>query len=838
MPDRTFDILIDIQSRVAAIDDATRKIQDLHTETSGLGKAFETGFGVEVFHRIGEAITEVSSRLVEAVTSGIAFNASVQDIQTSMAGVLRLTQSAQFGSFTQAKAAAGDYIEVIKAAANRVGVTYETMFETVRETQAQLSAAGITDIHQTIQAALLLTQAMTAVGVGAQNASRDVGDLLQGNAQTQGGRRLATAIGLTTEEFTKLIQEALHTGTVLDLLTTKFAPLGDAIKDSANNAQADFNRLKNVITELESEVAKPIMEPLADGIKDAASADKVENLKIVARTLGEIASAALNAAGEVIKLAGSLNVAGDKASLLQRSLRAVSEFFPTGLLFHDAIAKALDQASTAVKKEGEAAKKAGADTQATYKETAEVVEGTITGLSEKQQTSLEKANAAAQLLFATSSGDGPTVAAARAQEAYTRYIDEVKKAGPITGAQLDTANKIYQTVQKTTLAEFAKKGAAAGSRAEAEGERDARKEITDLLREDSALLRSLQSEQRLIQQNPFLGADEQQSLLHQNAIAQQQELAAATEKTQEALDKAYGSGSQADITQLGQRLEELKTRSAELGYTIQTTNFTGQIRAELTQWVASFGTAAHSVAQVITGTLNTALNATSTALTNLIFHTGNWKQTFAQAAQAIVGNIIQIVLQYTVGRAIMFAINKAFGSSETGASNAQASAAASAWAPAATAASIASYGAAAGIGLAAFLAAEVAGAAGAGALAGVGGASGYAGGGFTGFGDPSRIAGYVHQEEVVFEKPVVDNLGLNNLLRLRTFGQNPGGFASGGYTGSGGSSGGGGSLVGGSKTEVYVMIDEAEMQKRIINSAANEKQIIRVGSRAGLRRAN
>jgi len=84
-----------------------------------------------------------------------------------------------------------------------------------------------------------------------------------------------------------------------------------------------------------------------------------------------------------------------------------------------------------------------------------------------------------------------------------------------------------------------------------------------------------------------------------------------------------------------------------------------------------------------------------------------------------------------------------------------------------------------------------------------GGAGLFDAGGYTGRGNPARVAGLVHEEEYVFSAPAVRSIGLGTLERMHRTAKGGRGFAEGGYTGGGaaGSSGagapgwGGGPLV-------------------------------------------
>lgn len=841
MADKSYDILINIDARVQAIQEAVTQTQRLVHEASGLQNAFGFAGIIELTHRLAEAVAEVPRALFEGVKAGVEFNSEIQDLQTNIAGILRLTQGEKFGNFAAAKAAAVDYIEVIKSSANTVGETYQTMFETVHETLAQLAAAGITDIDQAIQTALLLSQAMKAVGVSAQNASRDVGDLLQGNLQTQGGRRLASTLKLTTEELQHLVQSALQSGQAVQLLTTLFAPLAEAINDSSKNFGSDVNRMKNLLVDLESEAAKPIMEPLSNSINGAIDPAKIQGLKIIARTIGEIGAEAINATNKIVAVVTAIDNLSKSYTNVAGVLRLISQITPTGLAFHDSVANALKKSTTAVVSEdAEAAANKAKQSASGYVQTVEEGTKKLTEAEQKQADLLAKGNEQAKLIEATLSGDGPEVAARRAQAAYNKFIDDAKKLGPITSAQLDTAFKIYGATQRQTLAQFAHRDAAAASRAQAEAERDAHRDIAAYLREESTLLQANRQKQQLVEQNQFLTQGEKDSALSVLIPQEIDDINAKIAEGREALNG--GALDPATYARTEEAVQQLQFQVDSLHLKLQGLSFGGQLQAQIVALESRLQLTGAKLGQVITGSVTTAIGGVSQGITNLITKAG----TFAQAWNGALTSIIQQFVQLGIETAVYYgkmlvhmAVQRAAASANRAADVSEHVAAESTKASgsflSALLTSISSYGYAAAIGLAAVVAAVAYFA-----------TSGFKSGGYTGGGGTSEIAGVVHGGEYVISAPAVKNLGgpaaldllhssaLNNL----TF-KAPavGGYAAGGFvSGSGGSSGG--SLGGFNKTEVYVLIDEAEMQKRIINSDANEKQIIRVGSRAGLRRSS
>jgi hypothetical protein len=373
------------------------------------------------------------------------------------------------------------------------------------------------------------------------------------------------------------------------------------------------------------------------------------------------------------------------------------------------------------------------------------------------------------------------------------------------------------------------------------GQKDAQKDINNLLRESTNLLRDIRAQQQLVSESPFLSADEKQSRLHDLFAQEQEALIPQIGRVKEALQEAYGSGNQAEVDRLKEKLNELGVETIQLGFKIQTSNFTGALHKELVDWVNSFGTSAHQVASIITGTLNTAIASTSQALTGLIFGTLNWRQAFNQAAQSIVQNILQILLQWVISRTIMAALNKAFGKADAQASTTLAAQSASAWSAAAVSASIATEGIAAATGTAAYLAALGAGQAGAIASSSVGS---FDVGGFTGGVEGRPVRALLHGEEHVQPARTVRKYGVD-LFEAFRFGRIPvaaaralisglsipvnprlGSFDVGGPVASMGSDSDASPFGGKTEVHVFTFTDADQLAEAVANSKANQKIIV------------
>ena len=194
------------------------------------------------------------------------------------------------------------------------------------------------------------------------------------------------------------------------------------------------------------------------------------------------------------------------------------------------------------------------------------------------------------------------------------------------------------------------------------------------------------------------------------------------------IDQLRAAGDTEGVRKLEEQLNQLKIAGLELKISLADMTFFGQIRSQIQQLATEWGNLGKQIGGFFTNTFQTAAASASQALSGLIFRTGDWRQAFAQAAQSIVQNLIQIVFQYVLSQTIMKALAAVFRTGEAAATKGQASAAAAAWAPAATAASIATGGIASATGLTAFLAAIAAGVAGSTAAANVGTFVGHSGG--------------------------------------------------------------------------------------------------------------
>ena len=121
-----------------------------------------------------------------------------------------------------------------------------------------------------------------------------------------------------------------------------------------------------------------------------------------------------------------------------------------------------------------------------------------------------------------------------------------------------------------------------------------------------------------------------------------------------------------------------------------------QIKAQLIQLQNEWALTSQNIGKSITANIQTAVDSVSTAIDGLIMGTHNWRQSFAQAGQAIIKNLIQLGVQM-VANAVLGRILGKSSATEQATNSAVITAAA---APAAATTSISSYGVAAIVGAA------------------------------------------------------------------------------------------------------------------------------------------
>ena len=381
---------------------------------------------------------------------------------------------------------------------------------------------------------------------------------------------------------------------------------------------------------------------------------------------------------------------------------------------------------------GEAERTAGA-MKLTKEQIEAAIKSTGTLLEVQRQTAINTAKAA---------GDHSGQFAAQGNDAFNDTFRKLYADGagfdPVKAAREAEkfANSVREAAQHQQDVTDAAKGTAAAHR-----------DVTAVLRQQETTLQDVRQQQQLINQNPFLTIDQKNAQL---AVLIREEIAKLNEEI--AIGQGLIAGGTLDPStyeQVFQKVQQARAEVELLAQKTQTLNFGGGLQESLFSWVNSFGTAAQQIGKAITGSINTALDATADALTDVIFRTGDWRQTVLQAEKAIVSSLIKIGLQMIA--------QKVLGSFLTRQSTAEQTQANVSLLPSATATAAAQSGATSGFNW------VFAGIAAAAAIALIIGllSGGFEKGGYTGPGGTRQIAGVVHGREFVQPKDTVDYYGLD-----------------------------------------------------------------------------
>lgn len=283
---------------------------------------------------------------------------------------------------------------------------------------------------------------------------------------------------------------------------------------------------------------------------------------------------------------------------------------------------------------------------------------------------------------------------AGAQEIRLKQLEEDTFRRLFTGSNaVEAARAAHELVeserQKALYAEQSKNAAT--------GERDAHKELSLALQEESQTLRDIRVQQQLIAESPFLSADAKMAALHQALVDERAELQRDIVAWQARLAAIKNDGSVEARQEIDRVIAKLHQLDAELQHNanqLKTTTFGGDLKKSLADWVNGFGTAGQQIGQTIQGTINTSLQTTNQLLIGAALRTGDWRQTLVSAEQQVLSTFLTLLEQMAIQKAAqLLHITEVTAAQKTSGATI-----AAAHAPAAAATSISSYGAAAVIG--------------------------------------------------------------------------------------------------------------------------------------------
>jgi hypothetical protein len=242
-------------------DDAKKGFEEMDGAAKEFVETLKLGAGIDIGGRIVEGIAEIPNVLREAIAEGVRFNAELESMRLSLAGMQRQFSGGAIGSFNAGLAVSDGLISSMRTKANELGVSFEAMLETYKTTAGAMFQGGVTDLNKQVELSALLMRTMQGLGISGFMATRDTQDLLTGMAdRTKAGREL----GIRDED----IQKAKEAGTLYEFLNQKLSGFAEAGAAGAHTFTAEMERMHNEVQQLEAEVSKPIFEALRAGLAD------------------------------------------------------------------------------------------------------------------------------------------------------------------------------------------------------------------------------------------------------------------------------------------------------------------------------------------------------------------------------------------------------------------------------------------------------------------------------------------------------------------------------------------------------------------------------------------
>lgn len=803
-------ILIDIAARVAGLERSIALTQQLKSVAAGLFVGVGLG--------LTQQLAEIPQIIKASISDGLNFNATLESSRIGVASIIKaFDTSGKFQNFDAAIAESGRAVDFLKSKAVETEATFQELLEGYQAAAGPAFAAGINSTRDQVKLTVALSQAMSALTIPAREMSQEIRGVFEGDTSRQSrlnqvlritkaeidqAALSGTAYQLVMGRLRSFTEGAQRGQQTYNVAMSNFGDILTQLK--AAGTEDLFERIKNKILEINKELSKDqtreavvgwsagltsIVEKTVSGIKTMAAAIPPA-IKAELEFERDLIKGAFGSVGQDAAIAAGIDfakTAQQRLDVIEQSILA-AKTFEERLDAHVARERLILDLSTRTKDENglialaaqqtiphlekmaetlSEMRKNAQGTAGAMQATKEQIEAAIK-VSEKLQTlNLETARIAAKagddatasrIIRATVqpsieiTSTGATEKRIKLSEFEIELmrtrIELEKQFGALGQDQIESSTNADVRIQKLREIHAQEEGNKTATEAAAA----AHKDITTLLRAQETTIAGIRQQQELINQNPYLTISEKNAQLLALMRLEIETLNAEVAKGQALL--TGGTLDPSTYEQVRQKVQEARFEMELLLQKTSTLNFTGGLKAELIDWANSFGTAAQQVGRAITGSINTALDATATALTGIIFQTSNWRQTALSAAQSIVSSLIKVGLQMLINAGIGAFTRKQSdaGAIQSGATITAAYTPASVAATGATSGSNWIFGAiAAAAAIAAIIALLV----------------GFEGGGSTGFGGTKQIAGFVHGQEFVQPQPAVSYYGLQAMEAIR-----------------------------------------------------------------------
>lgn len=609
MPDKTFDILIEIKSRLQSLQQAQGEMQSLTGEARNFNRTLADS---------DRTAAGLGAGIGNAVSVGVTAGFALYNILSSVGEEIRqmaadqakhsLELNKQVRSWITLAEFAGKSGDVVKLGENMVGglQAASARFDEFRNRELTLWQTfknGLTAIPFVSPEGLL----KEALDRDKATADRDFRAILNDfNALIARGTEAAeTMRSIKTEPFREGIAEI---NGEIEKLKPQLAELDKARVPAANATTDELKRAAVAAEEFVQKSAK--INLWQERLREAQKALQQFNAETeaVSTQLQRLDFEQLDPAQRIPALSQQLSdirqkliEVGVTAATPEEALKQMAN------VTRENAAEALKLLQTWLQ-----VRSAIADAN------AEAAANAISSFNAVRQIEEQTA-----ILRAKNSGDQPTADRLQVeQQIGTLYSDLVTKQHVSAEEAWDMTQALQEQLIREKEISREKGASAAVSRAMT----DAKREERDLAREQAEIMARITAQQGAVSANPFLLLPEK----NEQMIASLLKLAAAHREAG----------------------DETAAHRAELEALALTPM--GEFQASMIDWANSFGTAASQSASLIQGTLNTAISQTSKLLTDAIFRTGDWEKAILSVGETGVQMLIemglQMIIQNTLGR--------------------------------------------------------------------------------------------------------------------------------------------------------------------------------------------
>jgi hypothetical protein len=290
MPNRFVKIGIGVEGS----DKAAGEFSKVKRAAQDLGQALKTGIGFAVGNQLLTQLSQIPQVLQQAVREGINFNAALEQANLGIAATLKqFDTTGRFENFTDALAAAGDAIDLLKEKAKVSPATFEQLVGAFQGLSGSLNAAGL-QLKQQVDLVVLMSQALSGLGIRSDQILQESRALVTGNINEDAAA--AKILGITKQQ----IEAARESGQLFEFLTSKLGAFKEAAEAGSKSLTTQLSNLEDSLTQLKGVATKEFFDQLKGGIVSLNEALAKESTERAAAGFGSMFAAIVTGGKEAV----------------------------------------------------------------------------------------------------------------------------------------------------------------------------------------------------------------------------------------------------------------------------------------------------------------------------------------------------------------------------------------------------------------------------------------------------------------------------------------------------------------------------------------------------------